>query len=66
MRLENILQAHGNNLVHGIHDHSSSDRVCVVPQGLETMGKVAVMLVKLGTPEQHHSGIPEHQKFLIC
>ena len=30
MRLENILQAHGNNLVHGIHDHSSSDRVCVL------------------------------------
>ena len=29
MRLENILQAHGNNSVHGIHDHSSSDRACV-------------------------------------
>jgi hypothetical protein len=58
MRLGNILQAHGNNSVHGIHLPIA--RVCFSTgprNGRNQMGKVAALLVKSGTLEQHHSGI---------
>ena len=67
MRFGNILQAHGNNSVHGIHLPIACVFCSIGPRnGRNQMGKMAALLVKSGTPEQHHSGTPEHQKFLIC
>jgi hypothetical protein len=62
MRLGNILQAHGNNSVHGIHLLIARVFCSTGPRnGQNQMGKMAALLVKSGTPVAASFRNTEHQ-----